>query len=186
MLIRSAHALLLNGARLGKERTMVRFRSTALGRKALSDVRWLARLARFSPVPMLLALTLTSGCAGLSHSPGQIAAEDNDAQFSQAMRMAESVRANGDMSAAAVFFAALTPLRRTSSNRSSGSPSRPRRSAPKSKRYNSIARRSCSRPTISRPGSVWGGCCWPWSGRISPLPSCAPRSPPSRAITGRT
>lgn len=83
---------------------MVRFRSTALGRKALSDVRWLARLARFSPVPMLLALTLTSGCAGLSHSPGQIAAEDNDAQFSQAMRMAESVRANGDMSAAAVFY----------------------------------------------------------------------------------
>lgn len=84
---------------------MFGLRSTALTRKAFSDLLRRARLARFSPVPVLLALTLTGGgCAGLTPSPGEIAAEDNDAQFSQAMRMAESVRTNGDMSAAAVFY----------------------------------------------------------------------------------
>jgi Tfp pilus assembly protein PilF len=84
---------------------MFGFRSTAMARKAISDLLRRSRLARFSPVPVLLALTLTGGgCAGLTPAPGEIAAEDNDAQFSQAMRMAESVRANGDMSAAAVFY----------------------------------------------------------------------------------
>ena len=165
---------------------MVRFRSTALGRKALSDVRWLARLARFSPVPMLLALTVTSGCAGLSHSPGQIAAEDNDAQFSQAMRMAESVRASGDMSAAAVFYRRAHSLAPDQLEPIIGLAQSAAAVGAQEQALQFYRKAVCSRPTISRPGSVWGGCCWPWSGRISPLPSCAPRSPPSRAITGRT
>ena len=54
---------------------MCGFQSTALGRKAIWDVRRLARLARFSPVPILLALTLTSACAGLASAPGEIAAK---------------------------------------------------------------------------------------------------------------
>ena len=84
---------------------MLSFRSTAMARKAISDLLRRSRLARFSPVPVLLALTLIGGgCAGLTPAPAEIAAEDNDAQFSQAMRMAESVRASGDMSAAAVFY----------------------------------------------------------------------------------
>ena len=83
---------------------MFGFRSTAMARKAISDLLRRSRLARFSPVPVLLALTLIGGgCAGLTPAPAGIAAEDNDA-FSQAMRMAESVRASGDMSAAAVFY----------------------------------------------------------------------------------
>ena len=85
---------------------MCGFQSTAMGRKAFWDVRRLARFARFSPVPILLALSLTSACAGLGSSPGEIADNNGgtDAQISQAMRMADAVRTSGDMSAAAVFY----------------------------------------------------------------------------------
>ena len=84
---------------------MVRFRSTALARKALSDVRSTgSTCALLAGSDAARADADGGGCAGLSPRPAEIAAEDNDAQFSQAMRMAESVRASGDMSAAAVFY----------------------------------------------------------------------------------
>jgi Flp pilus assembly protein TadD len=53
----------------------------------------------------LLALMMTAGgCAGLAPTGDRIAAEDHESRVAQAMRMADSVRAGGDMSAAAVFY----------------------------------------------------------------------------------
>ena len=85
---------------------MSRFPSNARWQKA-SGRPHRRRLWRMSVTATLLAFTaLTGGCAGLTPAPqpDEIAVEDNDAKIAQAMRMAESVKASGDMAAAAVFY----------------------------------------------------------------------------------
>jgi Flp pilus assembly protein TadD len=47
---------------------------------------------------------MAGGCAGVAPTHDRIAAEDHDAKVAQVMRMADSVRAGGDESAAAVFY----------------------------------------------------------------------------------
>jgi Flp pilus assembly protein TadD len=78
---------------------------TALRQIALSDVVRLGESRLFPPVAALLALSIVvGGCAGLAPAPGELAGEDGEAKIAQAMRMAESVRASGDMAAAVVFY----------------------------------------------------------------------------------
>jgi Flp pilus assembly protein TadD len=53
----------------------------------------------------LLTLMMTAGgCAGLAPTHDPIGAENHDGNIAQVMRMAEAVKASGDMSAAAVFY----------------------------------------------------------------------------------
>jgi Flp pilus assembly protein TadD/LysM repeat protein len=69
----------------------------------------LARIGRgcrraASATALLTLIMMAGGCAGLPPTHDRITAEDHDGKLAQVMRMAESVKASGDASAAAVFY----------------------------------------------------------------------------------
>ena len=82
------------------------FPSFAARQKGASGLVRIGRSWRRARSAMaLLALVMTAGgCAGLAPTHDRIAAEGHDGQLAQVMRMAESVKAGGDASAAAVFY----------------------------------------------------------------------------------
>src|SRR5512132_890621 len=108
------------------------FPSIAARQRAASRLARIGRgCRRAASATALLTLMMTAGgCAGLPPIHDRIAAEDHDGKLAQVMRMAESVKAGGDASAAAVFIGAPTPSLRRSSNRWSALPSRRRLSEP--------------------------------------------------------
>jgi Flp pilus assembly protein TadD len=62
------------------------------------------RYRRALLLAMLLAGSSLSGCAGLAPTPDEIASDDRDSKLAQALRMAETVRRNGDIAAPGAFF----------------------------------------------------------------------------------
>src|SRR5512132_2102499 len=82
------------------------FPSIAARQRAASRLARIGRgCRRAASATALLTLMMTAGgCAGLPPTHDRIAAEDHDGKLAQVMRMAESVKAGGDASAAAVFY----------------------------------------------------------------------------------
>jgi Flp pilus assembly protein TadD len=80
--------------------------SIAARHNAVSRLARIARgCRRAASATALLTLMMTAGgCAGLPPTHDRITAEDHDGKLAQVMRMAESVKASGDASAAAVFY----------------------------------------------------------------------------------
>ena len=114
----------------------------------------------------LLTLMMTAGgCAGLPPTHDQTAAEDHDGKLAQVMRMAESVKAAGDASAAAVFYRRAHALAPEKLEPLVGLAQSAAALGANEKAAQLYRQAVAWRPTTRRCGSALVACCWLSTGR---------------------